>query len=114
VGELWHDRSVIVFVRIILRLLADLVGLMALSVRPRRSLKAENLFLRRELALYQERGVKPRRVDAVTRVSLALLSPVRLARRPGRGPPRDIDPLASGRLAPVLALEGKTGTAADS
>ena len=64
----------IVVVRIILRLLADLVGLMALSVRPRRSLTAENLFLRRELALYQERGVKPRRVDAVTRVSLALLS----------------------------------------
>jgi hypothetical protein len=54
--------------------LADLVGLMALSVRPRRSLEAENLFLRRALALYPERGVKPRRVDAVPRVSLALLS----------------------------------------
>jgi len=65
---------VIVFIRIILRLLADLVGLVVLSVRPRRSVEAENLFLRRELALYQERGVKPRRVDAATRVSLALLS----------------------------------------
>ncbi len=64
----------IVFIRIILRLLADLVGLVVLSVRPRRSVEAENLFLRRELALYQERGVKPRRVDAATRVSLALLS----------------------------------------
>jgi len=30
--------------------------------------EAENLFLRRELALYQERGVKPRRIDATTRV----------------------------------------------
>jgi len=65
---------VIVFVQVILRLLADFVGLIALSVRPRRSVEAENLFLRRELALYRERGIKPRRVDAATRVSLALLS----------------------------------------
>jgi putative transposase len=34
----------------------------------------EVLFLRRELALYRERGVKPRRVDAATRVTLAFLS----------------------------------------
>jgi putative transposase len=65
---------VIVLVRIVLRLLADLAGLVVLSVTPRRSVEAENLFLRRELALYQERGVKPRHVDAVTRVSLVLLS----------------------------------------
>jgi Homeodomain-like domain len=32
------------------------------------------LFLRRQLALYVERGVQPRRIDAATRVSLALLS----------------------------------------
>ena len=64
----------IVFVQVILRLLADFVGLIALSVRPRRSIEAENLFLRRELALYKERGVKPRRVDAATRLSLAFLS----------------------------------------
>ena len=60
--------------RILLRLLADLAGLVVLSLRPRRSIAAENLFLRRQLALYQERGVKPRRVDAATRASLALLS----------------------------------------
>src|SRR6266849_6598241 len=64
----------IVSVRIILRLLADLVGLVILSFRPRGSVEAENLFLRRQLALYEERGVKPRRVDAATRVSLAFLS----------------------------------------
>ena len=64
----------IVFVQIILQLLVDLAGLDVLSVRPRGSVEAENLFLRRELALYQERGIKPRRVDAATRVSLALLS----------------------------------------
>jgi putative transposase len=64
---------VIVFVQIILRLLADLAGLVVLSVRARRSVEAENLFLRRELALYQERGAKTRRVDAATRASLAFL-----------------------------------------
>ena len=72
--RLWHDRSVIAFLRIVLRLLADLVCLVGLSFRPRRSLEAENLFLRRQLALYRERGVKPKRVDAAMRVSLALLS----------------------------------------
>jgi transposase InsO family protein len=65
---------VIVLARIVLRLLADLAGLVVLSLRPRRSVEAENLFLRRQLALHQERGVRPRRVDAATRVSLALLS----------------------------------------
>jgi hypothetical protein len=65
---------VIALARIVLRLLADLAGLVVLSLRPRRSVEAENLFLRRELALYQERRVKPRRVDAATRVSLAVLS----------------------------------------
>jgi transposase InsO family protein len=65
---------VIVLARIVLRLLADLAGLVALSLRRQRSVEAENLFLRRQLALYQERGIKARRVDAATRVSLALLS----------------------------------------
>jgi putative transposase len=66
--------QVIALAHLVLRLLADLASLTALSIRPRRSLEAENLFLRRQLALYRERGVKPRRVDAATRISLALLS----------------------------------------
>jgi putative transposase len=65
---------VIVLARIVLRLLADLAGLVGLWLAPRRSVEAENLFLRRQLALYQERGIKARRVDSATRVSLALLS----------------------------------------
>ena len=71
---LWHDRGVIAFIHIVLQLLADLVGLLALSVRPSRSRGAENLFLRRQLALYRERGIKAHRVDAATRVSMTLLS----------------------------------------
>jgi hypothetical protein len=65
---------VIALARIVLRLLADRAGLVVLSLRSRRSVEAETLFLRRQLALYRERGVKPRRVDAGTRVSLVLLS----------------------------------------
>ena len=37
-------------------------------------MEAENLFLRRQLALYVERGTKPRRVGPVTRVQLAFVS----------------------------------------
>jgi hypothetical protein len=36
--------------------------------------QAEVLFLRRQLALYVERGMKPRRIGAATRVSLTMLS----------------------------------------
>jgi hypothetical protein len=66
--------SGIAFLQIIVRLLTDLIGLFALSLRPRLSIEAENPFFRRELALYVERGIRPRRVDAATRLSLALLS----------------------------------------
>jgi hypothetical protein len=38
------------------------------------AVEAENLFLRRQLALYVERGVKPRRIDSITRIALTVLS----------------------------------------
>ena len=59
---------------IIVRLAWDLLQWCGLLLRPRESLEAEILFLRQQLALYRERGVKPRRVDAATRVTLTLLS----------------------------------------
>ena len=58
----------------IVRLAWDLLQWCGLLLRPRESLEAEILFLRRQLALYRERGVKPRRVDAATRATLAFLS----------------------------------------
>src|SRR6202023_1843856 len=58
----------------VLRLLGDLIGLLVLTARSRRSIAAENPVLRRQLALFKERGVKPRRIDAATRLSLAWLS----------------------------------------
>jgi putative transposase len=45
-----------------------------LAVRSTSAVEAENPFLRRQLALYIERGVKPRRVDSVTRIALTILS----------------------------------------
>jgi hypothetical protein len=45
-----------------------------LAFRSSRSIKVESLFPRRQLALYIERGVKPRRIDPVTRIGLTLLS----------------------------------------
>ena len=57
-----------------LRILADLVHVVCLGLRSRSSLAAENLFLRKQLAFYQERKVKPRRADNPTRLTLVLLS----------------------------------------
>jgi putative transposase len=56
------------------RILDDLVHFLCLSLRSRTSLAAENLFLRKQLAFYQERKVKPRRADNPTRLTLVLLS----------------------------------------
>ena len=54
--------------------LLDLGRLITLAVRSRRALAAENLFLRKQLALFQERKVKPRRADDSTRWIMATLS----------------------------------------
>ena len=43
-------------------------------LRSHRSLAAENLFLRKQLALFQERKVKPRRADDATRFVMVALS----------------------------------------
>ena len=56
------------------RLLCDVVRLARLALTPGAQLAAENLFLRKQLALYQERCAKPRRPDPATRVILVLLS----------------------------------------
>jgi transposase InsO family protein len=52
----------------------DLSRLVAFGVRSRRALAAENLFLRKQLALFQERKVKPRTADDATRWIMATLS----------------------------------------
>jgi hypothetical protein len=51
---------------IIVRLAWNLLQWCGLLLRPRESLEAEILFLRRQLALYRERGVKAEGGDAAT------------------------------------------------
>ena len=55
-------------------LVEDAFRWLLLLFRSAEALRAENLFLRRQLALYIERDVQPHRVDAATRVSLAVLT----------------------------------------
>ncbi len=60
--------------RTTVRLLIDALRFVSLGLRSRSQLAAENLFLRKQLALYQERRVKPRRADDATRITLLVLS----------------------------------------
>jgi len=64
----------VALIKIAVQLLADAIAIAVLLFRPTQSVQAENLFLRRQLALFRERGVQPRRIDAATRISLAVLS----------------------------------------
>ena len=57
-----------------LKLFADMFRFVILTLRSRNSLAAENLFLRKQLAIYQERGIKPRRISHPTRLTLLWLS----------------------------------------
>ena len=59
---------------IVCDLLLDTLRFTRVSLRPRCALVAENLFLRKQLALYLERKVKPRRAEAAAKLTLVLLS----------------------------------------
>ena len=59
---------------ILIELVAETLRWLRLAFRSSQSIQAENLFLRRQLALYIERGAKPRRIDPATRIALILLS----------------------------------------
>jgi len=52
----------------------DLMRFLGSSLRSRTALAAENLFLRKQLALYRERRVKPRRASDRMRLGLILLA----------------------------------------
>ena len=53
-------------VRTIARVAGDVLRFVSSMLRPHVQLAAENLFLRKQLALYLERQVKPRRAGAAT------------------------------------------------
>ncbi len=52
----------------------DLIRLVLVALRPRAALAAENLFLRKQLALFQERQAKPRRANNACRWLMAAVS----------------------------------------
>lgn len=58
----------------ILRIIGTLVQWLGVSLLSRSALAAENLFLRRQLALYHERNRKSRRPDRVTRLILGMVA----------------------------------------
>jgi hypothetical protein len=58
----------------LLTLLCDALRFLCLCLRPSPALAAENLFLRKQLALYQERQVAPRRATHTTRMALIWLA----------------------------------------
>ena len=60
--------------RIWIGLISDAFRLVLLLLRSSLAVRAENLVLRKQLAQYIERRVKPRRVDSVARISVALLT----------------------------------------
>ena len=71
VPRLFH--YLVQLVRSLLVLLGNTVRFLLLCLRPRAALVAENLFLRKQLALYQERHVRPRRATDATRLTLVWL-----------------------------------------
>jgi putative transposase len=66
-----HIRTLI---QTILWVAHDFGSLLSLAFRSRAQLAAENLFLRKQLALYLERQAKPRRAADATRITLVVLS----------------------------------------
>ena len=58
----------------ILDLWLDTLRFIRVSLRPQWAIAAENLFLRKQLALYRERKVEPRRAKSATKLTLVLLS----------------------------------------
>jgi putative transposase len=67
-------RQVFQLVQVVLMCAADGMRLFTLCMHSRSTLAAENLFLRRQLALYQERDGKLRRVTTAWRFTLVWLS----------------------------------------
>lgn len=64
------------FLLICKALLKEAAQFLRLMTRSRVALSAEVLFLRKQLAFYQERQVKPHRFDDAARLSMLLLSKV--------------------------------------
>jgi hypothetical protein len=104
-------RNLLSFACLLFTLICDAGHFLLLCLRPSPALAAENLFLRKQLALYQERQTKPRRATKGRRherphTRRASETGHRLSAPPGcveerRGPPRLRD-------RPLRACSGRT------
>jgi hypothetical protein len=86
--------------RVVVGLAVDLVRFLKATLRSQAALAAENLFLRKQLALYRERHVKPRRASDPLRLALVLLARC----FPWREALIIVQPATLVRLSPCLAL----------
>jgi hypothetical protein len=102
-------------VRTIVEVLSDLLKLGTLFLCSSSAIRAENLVLRRQLAQYIERGIKPQRVYQGTRVNLSVFSRLFNWRDAIVDRARvDHRSLAPTGLADPLAVQVQGGSAADS
>jgi putative transposase len=67
-------RTLLQLTSTLLPLLYDGMRFLRLCLRPSPTLAAENLFLRKQLAMYQERHIKPKHTTNATRLVLVWLS----------------------------------------
>ena len=97
-----------------LNVFADLLRFLVFSLRSESSLAAENLFLRKQLAFYKERRIRPRRTSHPARLTLMAQPPVQLAQRIDGGDAQNLHWLAPQGLPAFLASEMPIWPAADS
>src|SRR6202040_675347 len=95
-------RSCTSFFGFVFDLMGDGLRFLCLTVRSHSALSAEVLFLRKQLAFYEEREPQPRRLTNSARLSLAT---VRLEERVGDRQAGDAHRLASQRFPAVLEME---------
>ncbi len=74
VGMLRFRTSILTRLSAVSELFGDLLRLVNAAVRSQGALVAENLFLRKQLAFYQERKVRPHRLTDAARLALVLWS----------------------------------------
>jgi putative transposase len=73
-GAMGTAQALLRLACMLLALAQDALRFLLLGTRSRAALQAENMFLRKQLALYLERERKPRRASNSARISLVLLS----------------------------------------
>jgi len=69
-----HVEPFLHLIRVVATLWVDRVRFPGSSLRSRTARAAESLFLQKQLALYRERQVKPRRASDPMRLTLVLLA----------------------------------------